>query len=683
MDLEAYYAEFMQEIYARSGAQSDFSETVFTDKLCDFLVDQAILEDYTSIGFRKTSKGIRVDAANLNEETEVLTLLVTDFRFSNDMESLTKSDTNKNFKRAEKFFRESLDRKYYESLEESSPAYELAREIFENKSQITRVNFALLSNANLSKRVSDFDEQEAGPYRSTYTVWDISRLHRLETSGMGREQVVVDFEEITRGGIRCLAASTNGNAFESYLFVLPGDFVAGLYDQYGERLLEQNVRTFLQFRGKVNKGIRNTIKNEPEMFFAYNNGLTATAEHIETNSRRSRIVSAKNFQIVNGGQTIASIFTSKRKLESDLSNVRVQVKLSVIPPEAIETIVPRISEYANTQNKVSAADFFSNHPFHLRIEELSRRLWAPSPEGGLRETHWFYERARGQFANAQANLTPAKKKEFLSLNPRHQMFTKTDLAKFDHSAKMLPQIVSRGAQKNFALFASKIGSEWDRDDAKINELYFQRLIAKALLFRYLDRNIMKQNWYGGYKANIVTYSVAKLVHMLSSKGRHLDLSKIWLIQKLSPALEMQLMTIAENVNSDIQNPPEMYSNVTEWCKRDLCWERIAELKIPLSTSVFDDCIDAEELEDRDDEASDLQEVDSGIRDQEYVLEKGADYWKALTKFATEKSLLNQKEKGILAVACEMPLKIPTEKQSEIIRELETALIEEGFYLEPA
>ena len=262
------------------------------------------------------------------------------------------------------------------------------------------------------------------------------------------------------------------------------------------------------------------------------------------------------------------------------------------------------------------------------------------------------------------------------------MFTKTDLAKFDHSAKMLPQIVSRGAQKNFAFFASKIGSKWDRDDAKFNELYFQRLIAKALLFRYLDRNIMKQNWYGGYKANIVTYSVANLVLMLSSKGRYLDLSKIWLRQKLSPALEMQLMTIAENVNSDIQNPPEMYSNVTEWCKRDLCWERIAELKIPLSTSVFDDCIDAEELEDRDDEASDLQEVDSGIRDQEYVLEKGADYWKALTKFATEKSLLNQKGKGILAVACEMPLKIPTEKQAEIIRELETALIEEGFYLEP-
>ena len=360
------------------GPKAILVRLVFTDKLCDFLVDQAILENYTSIGFRKTSKGVRVDAANLNEETEVLTLLVTDFRFSNNMESLTKTDTNKNFKRAENFFRESLGRRYYESLEESSPAYELAREIFENKSQITRVNFALLSNANLSKRVSDFDEQEAGPYRSTYTVWDISRLHRLETSGMGREEVVVDFEEITRGGIRCLAASTDGNAFESYLFVLQGDFVAGLYDQYGERLLEQNVRTFLQFRGKVNKGIRNTIQNEPEMFFAYNNGLTATAEHIETNSRRSRIVSAKNFQIVNGGQTTASIFTSKRKHESDLSAVRVQVKLSVIPPEAIETIVPRISEYANTQNKVSAADFFLKSP----IPSENRRV-VPAPMGAF------------------------------------------------------------------------------------------------------------------------------------------------------------------------------------------------------------------------------------------------------------------------------------------------------------
>ena len=207
------------------------------------------------------------------------------------------------------------------------------------------------------------------------------------------------------------------------------------------------LRTFLQFRGKVNKGIRNTIQNEPEMFFAYNNGLTTTAESVETDKARERIRSVTNFQIVNGGQTTASIFTATKKDKAALSKVYVQVKLTVIPPERAEAVVPRISEYANTQNKVSAADFFSNHPFHLRIEELSRRIWAPSPTGGLRETHWFYERARGQYANAQANLTPAKQREFLAKNPRSQMFTKTDLAKFEYSMSMRPHIVSLGAQE--------------------------------------------------------------------------------------------------------------------------------------------------------------------------------------------------------------------------------------------
>ena len=203
---------------------------------------------------------------------------------------------------------------------------------------------------------------------------------------------------------------------------------------------------FFSFGAKSIKGIRNTIQNEPEMFFAYNNGLTTTAESVETDTARERIRSVTNFQIVNGGQTTASIFTATKKDKAALSKVYVQVKLTVIPPERAEVVVPRISEYANTQNKVSAADFFSNHPFHLRIEELSRRIWAPSPVGGLRETHWFYERARGQYANAQANLTPAKLREFLAKNPRPQMFTKTDLAKFEYSMSMRPHIVSSPAQ---------------------------------------------------------------------------------------------------------------------------------------------------------------------------------------------------------------------------------------------
>ena len=569
------------------------------------------------------------------------------------------------------------------ALEESSPGYELARGIYDkNKSKvISRVQFFLLSNAQLSKRVSAIAKNDIEGYSCTYDIWDISRLFRVESSGKAREDVVIDFQELVPKGIPCLPAFTGSNEFASYLLVMPGEIVADLYDRYGERLLEQNVRTFLQFRGKVNKGIRNTIQNEPEMFFAYNNGLTATAEQVQTDKSSGRIQSVTNLQIVNGGQTTASIFTANKKNRADLSKVYIQVKLTVIQPEKVETVVPRISEYANTQNKVSAADFFSNHPFHLRMEEISRRLWAPSPQGGLRETHWFYERARGQYANAQANLTPAKKKEFLSKNPRAQMFTKTDLAKFEYSLSMQPHIVSLGAQKNFAKFASEIGQKWEKNEKEFNELYFQTLIAKAILFHFLDKSIMKQSWYGGYKANIVTYSLAKLAHMISETGKNLDLAQIWKDQKLSPALEIQLLSIAELVNQHIQYTPEGITNVTEWCKKEWCWKKLQDLPIPLNKDVVLGLLDRDKVKWQEKSAEKVQKIDNGIFAQKYVIEKGAGYWKEVARYGLEGALLSPKEMSIMQIACEIPNKIPSEKQSEIVMDVEKKLKGEGLFLE--
>ena len=506
-------------------------------------------------------------------------------------------------------------------------------------------------------------------------------MHRIESSENVRENVLVDFQQFAKEGIPCLPAFTGSGDFASYLLVMPGKLIADLYDEYGERLLEQNVRTFLQFRGNVNKGIRNTIQNEPEMFFAYNNGLTATAEHVETDKKRERITSITNLQIVNGGQTTASIFTAMKNSKADLSNVYVQVKLTVIPPEKVETIVPKISEYANTQNKVSAADFFSNHPLHLRIEEYSRRLWAPSPEGGLRETHWFYERARGQYANAQAKLTPGKIKEFISKNPRRQMFTKTDLAKFENSMSMQPNIVSLGAQKNFAAYASEIGDKWEKNEKQFNELYFKHLISKAILFRSLDKSIMNQNWYSGYKANIVTYSLSKIVRMASNVGKCLDLDQIWKDQKISPALEAQLLAIAELVNKQIQNTPSEISNVTEWCKKALCWKLIRELSIPLSKELVVELKDTDEINEIKKGAEKIQKIDNGIFAQQYVLEKGAEYWKQVAQYGLKQSLLSAKEMGIIEIACEIPSKIPSEKQSEVIKQIEKKVKDEGFFLE--
>ncbi|MGB5157360.1 AIPR family protein [Desulfobacterium sp. N47] len=682
MSIDDFYTEFMQDIYARSGAEQNFTEAVFTERICDFLVDQATIENYVYSGYKNSPRGIRVDAWDYNNDTEVLSLFVTDFRFSGELETLQNTEVIRNFRRLEKFFSESLNIKFLIALEESAPGYELAREIYDkNKSKsISRVQFFLLTNIQLSNRVSAISKNDIDGYSCTYDIWDISRLFRIESSGRAREDVVIDFQKILPEGIPCLPAFTGSDNFASYLLVMPGEIIADLYDKYGERLLEQNVRTFLQFRGKVNKGIRNTIKNEPEMFFAYNNGLTATAENVQTDILHGRIQSVTNFQIVNGGQTTASIFTATKKNKAELSKVYIQVKLTVISPEQAETVVPRISEYANTQNKVSAADFFSNHPFHLRMEEISRRLWAPSPQGGLRETHWFYERARGQYANAQANLTQAQTKEFLSKNPRSQMFTKTDLAKFEYSLNMQPHIVSLGAQKNFAKFANEIGQNWEKNEKQFNELYFQNIIAKAILFHFLDKSIMKQSWYGGYKANIVTYSLAKLARMVSETGKNLDLTQIWKSQKLSIALETQLMAIAELVNEHIQNTPEGITNVTEWCKKELCWKKLQELSIPLNHDLVAGLLDNDVINSQEKSAEKVQKTDDGIFAQKYVIEKGAEYWKQVARYGMEGAFLSPKEMSIIGIACEIPNKIPSEKQSEIVVKIEEKLKNEGFFV---
>ncbi|MCF6248582.1 MAG: AIPR family protein [Desulfobacula sp.] len=681
MSYDDFFKDFMQDIYARSEAESDFSEVVFTERVCDFLVEQAVLENYTAASYKKKTMGIRVDAYDYSEESDALTLMITDFHSEPD--SLTKTLITTVFKRVTKFFEKGLNRAFYQSLDESDAGFSLARDIytFGSSGKLRKLRFILLSNAMLSRSVNDkISEHDIRGFPCSFDIWDLGRIQRIEESGKSREDIIVDFTSLMQHGLPCLPAFTGDGTYKSYLLAMPGSLVAELYDKYGERLLEQNVRTFLQFRGKVNKGMRNTIQNSPEMFFAYNNGITATAEEVTTTEMNGQIsiTSIKNFQIVNGGQTTASLFNTHRKNKADLSAVHVQAKLTVIPPEETENIVPKISEYANTQNKVSAADFFSNHPFHLRIEEISRRLWAPSSAGSLRETHWYYERVRGQYANAQTNLTPARKKEFLVVNPRKQMFIKTDLAKFQSSWDMKPHIVSLGAQKNFVKFAEAISKNWEKNEHEFNELYFKRLIAKAILFRTIDRFIMRQPWYGGYKANIVTYTVAKFSQMVRLTEKFLDLENIWKRQSITEEMEILLIAVAEAVNSVIQETPAGITNVTEWCKKELCWQNVQKISLDISTQVKDELITRTEKKHKDSDAKSVQKIDNGIMAQRFVLEKGALFWNQMIEWSKSNKIFSPKEQGLLQTASQIPLKIPSEKQALLLVGIEKKALEDGF-----
>ena len=692
MTIEEFYEDFKQNLLADSG--DDFVQNSFIEKMCEAVSEQGTMPDAELVGYKFTQRGIAVDAFAKDSERNRYVLVIADFRNTDEIETITNTDITKSLKRLDRFVEYCGKRDFVEALEESDPVFPLARYIFENRSTIS-FDFILITDAKISARVKEITPAEYDiQFAKRCEVWDIQRLFELESSGRERETLEVDFTQYMPDGIECLRASTGDASLQSFLFVLPGGILADLYEKYGERLFEQNVRTFLQFRGKVNKGIRNTIVQQPSMFFAYNNGLSATGEEVITDDNGTRIKKITNLQIVNGGQTTASIYTAWHKEHANLDGIFVQVKLSVVDSEKVNDIVPKISEYANTQNKVNAADFFSNHPFHLRIEEFSRRLWAPAADGSPRQTHWFYERARGQYANAQTKLSKAEASRFVALNPKDQMFTKTDLAKYYLTFNAMPFLVCLGAQKAFAGasghkgFVSIIADEWskhcnkDGDNTSINEVWYKTVIAQAILFKALNKRlarILRDLNYGSYKSVIIPYTLARFIHEIGKTEFSFDFGKVWQAQNVADAVMDNLLEIADSITHYFM---DKQTNVSEFAKRETCWQEIQNLPITLHGTIKPFLRYKDDAKDEQRSAQQAQKDLNKIHVLQYVVEKGEQYWWKLRDWDDGKHILSPKERGVLDIACKISRgKIPSDAQAKVLVAAEKRAIEEGFYVE--
>ena len=682
MDIEEFAHGFLQDVLAESDAGGQFLEDVFFEKSCEHLMEAGDLDAADRVPYRSPSRGIRVDGygGDPTEAAGTLNLIVLDFHLAPEIGRLTGSEMDAAFRRLSNYLRQALDERWRDALEETSPAFGLADLIAQRWRRITRIRFLLVSNRELSERVDSRPAADMEGKQVTYSVWDIRRLHAHATSSQGREDVEIDLVEDFGGALPILPAQQFEAEHESYLAVIPGQVLAEIYDRWGARLLEQNVRVFLQARGKVNRGIRITLENEPSMFFAYNNGITATAEQVDiaTDGGQNLLRGLRNFQIVNGGQTTASIHIAMQR-KIDLSQTFVQMKLSIVTPERAEKLVPRISEYANSQNRVSAADFFANHPFHVRIEEFSRRIHAPSPDGTFRQSRWFYERARGQYADARANLTPAQRRKFDLENPRRQLFTKTDLAKFLSVWEGRPHEVSLGAQKNFAAFAQRIGRAWSKSSDDFNEAWYRTAVAKAIFFKSAERNVSAQPWYdGGYRANIVAYTIAKLAHDVAERSRVVDFESIWRRQSLNGSQDEAVAIASRQINKVLVQPPTGISNVTEWAKKQACWERVRNLSVEWPDAFIGDLVSAQEQRDTARTARREQRQLNGIEAQIAVVNAGSRFWTDTLAWGRARRLLTPAESGILGVAARVPERMPSDKQSLRAIEVLGKLQEEGY-----
>jgi hypothetical protein len=690
MDSSEFKKDFLEGIKSAATTTGEGSCATFVDNMSQYLIDSEVLSDFTPSFYtgRAGRSKYRVDGYVYDEFDNTMNLIIANFD-GNDLERrMTNTVAMHDFGRLRIFLETALKTNLYKEIEISTPCADLVDFLRKNVETIRKYRFLIFTDADLSSNVKSVDIKSYDDIPIEGQIWDIDRLFRICCSEQGRQIIEIDFRQYCGEGIPCLEASSVAtDQYSSYLGVIPGSVLADIYDRYGSKLLEGNVRSFLSTKVAVNKKIRATILNTPQMFFAFNNGISATAMDVEiTSTDHGRFITfARDFQIINGGQTTASISNARYKDKANLDGIYVQMKLTAIDessPEESDELIRNISRSSNSQNKVSDADFFASHPFHRRMEQISRLMFAPATDGAQYETKWFYERARGQYLQEQMRLTPAKKKQFELQNPKNKVIKKTDLAKVQNTWGGFPHTVSKGAQTNFSSFAEYIDEQWTANETQFNERYYQSTAALMIMFQYLEKQIPKQSWYeGGYRANIIYYTVAQFRRMIKQQfpGSDLDLAIIWNKQGLPEQVESSLIALAELVLLKITDSNRKVGNVTQWCKRQECWNDVKTITFKLPTNLKSCLITIDDEKAAQRSAKKEQKVVNEINAQVEVVKYTAAQWISLSEFVVRNHLVGSRtDVSALTIACRIPEKLPNAYQSKRLLALLQKAIDEGF-----
>lgn len=684
MTLNEFRDDILDDIHYNATINGTTPREEFLAMYASSLTDAEEFEDFEQLAYEgvgSQNRKLQIDGYYFDLLENCLVIAVCLFSDSSEIKTITATDAETYFKRARAFVEDSRSGFIQKYAEESSPGYGLAVDIQKRYSKISKYKIYILTDMIMSKRIHEIPSTEIAGITTEYHIWDISRLQDLFTSKTGKEDIIIDLKDYSTKGLPCLFAGST-NDYTGYLCSIPGSILAQLYNTYGGRLLEGNVRSFLTAKGKINKGIRNTILNEPSMFFAYNNGIAATAYDvvIEQGESGSYITQIKSLQIVNGGQTTASLATAlinDKERANGLQDIYVPMKISVVTPEKAITLIPNIAKYANKQNKVSDADFFSNHAFHIRMEDFSRRLIAPAVKGNQYGTHWYYERIRGQYKQEQSRLTKAEKNKFLLRNPKYQMFTKTDLAKFYNIYRLLPHQVCLGAQKNFLHFAEWASTSWDKDETLFNELFFKQIVCLDILYRKTDSIIKSAFWYErGYKSQTVAYTLSYFFYRIKKEcpDQAFDFKTVWNKQMVSSATEQALHEIAYAMYRILTAPNREVQNVTEWAKKEACWKKAQECNISLPSLLKKELISLETEKEEKKDAKKVQKQDNKLSVMIQVSQFGVEKWKELLAWGISNHVFSPQDISFIKAAIAMERgKFPSEKQcAKIIQILQKA-----------
>lgn len=560
------------------GTAYPYEETIFTEVVMEHMSEIGMTFEPAACHYTATvgNARLRLSGYAVSEDADQLDLFVSLYEGVETITPIPDSETKTAAEQCLRFLARCAQGRLAGTMDQSNDAYPVAHTIKEVYPQLDHIRIYVLTDRQA--KAKNFKAREVQGKTVKLEVMDIERLWRHWSEGKPRDELVVDFEQVSGGALPCIYVPGEMTDYDYALTVIPGEALRFIYDKYGARLLEANVRSFLTATGKVNKGIADTLKRTPERFMAYNNGIVLVADEMhlgQTGNGSPGILWLKGMQIVNGGQTTASLYFTKKKVpETDLSRVRVPAKIILLrssDPAGEEGLISDISKYANSQNAVKLSDLSANKPFHIKIEQLSLTTYCP--DGTSR---WFYERAAGSYNTmlAREGTTPARLRKLKTDIPSSRKITKTDLAKFLNAWDDKPHLVSFGAQKNFERFMEGLADGEGRETPLPDVAAYKHMIAKAIIFKTTQKLVRPM--FPAFQANVAAYTVSILSKRI---GDRLDLDRIWLQQGISPQLAEQVRAWAREVN-EILHASAGGRMISEWAKKAECWDAV--LKGPLS-----------------------------------------------------------------------------------------------------
>lgn len=690
---EEFEQEFLDDVRINAQIEGTTPDDYFLNDILGRLSSMGEITDPQVAPMQKKCRNGRImsfDAYAFDESDKSVVLISNDF--VDDINGvLTRTQIEQYKQRMINFLQEAYDEKLNQYFDMTDSLLFTGRDIgrrmhvdyvkLDDDTSIDKVKLIIVTNKRLSERIKTLPSDDFNGKKVEVNVWSLTRLYELYESGREKEPIIIETNKYGIEGIPCIKAEMSGNLdYDAYLAIVPGKFFHEIYYEHGSRLLEGNVRAFLSNRGKINKGIRLTIKNEPTKFFTYNNGIACTASQITLSEDGHMIVAMEDLQIINGGQTTASLTSAVLKDKMSLDNIFVPMKLTVVKNDDYDTMIQNISKYANSQNKVKDSDLFSNHPFHRTFEALAKRIQAPAHGEAVNNTMWYYERSRGKYEQEQFKFTKKSEREnFVKKYPKNQVIKKEELSKYFTCAELLrPDQVSKGPEKCMSFFAEKIDEKYQKSPESFNDQFFKNCICYTILFKTTDKIVHKSDWYISEtytKPGVVAYTISKLLSSIPS-GYCLDYNMIWRKQELYPSLNAEIERLAHMTFDYVQ---KLGGNGMEHFKKEETWKLFKSASYKPSRDFLDDLINSEVIESQSRSETKENKLSKKLDIETEIIMAGETYWEGLIKEGLNRHLLSTTEIDLLRVAARVQKtgKIPSPKQCQWIWKIRTKLEDAG------